>query len=67
MSYQPLLLFLIPIYEMKAVVVCIPLFLITLHSTGGVVVDEMLAMNYHIENMRVVGLRATCGDGDLGR
>jgi len=30
---------------MKAVVVCIPLFLITLHSTGGVVVDEMLAMN----------------------
>ena len=28
------------------VVVCIPLFLITLHSTGGVVVDEMLAMNY---------------------
>jgi hypothetical protein len=53
--------------KLKAVVVCIPLFLITLHSTGGVVVDEMLAMNYHIENMRVVGLRATCGDGDLGR
>jgi hypothetical protein len=31
---------------------------ITLHSTGGLVVDEMSAMNYHIESMTVVGFRA---------